>query len=108
MHSGTSTAACAATIIAFSSSGSSTSGMPALTSSMSAPPATCAAASAPTRDRSPSRSCCAKTLRPVGLMRSPMIVNGPSALIVTVLDRERMTVSILFPFRSRRDPQPLA
>ena len=75
--------------------------MPALTSSMSAPASTWATASFVTVDRSPSRSSSAKTLRPVGLMRSPMMQNGCSAPIVTVLDRERRTVSMrLVPFGS--------
>src|SRR5579862_2296612 len=108
MHSGASTASWAATIIARSSSASSTSGMPALMSSMSAPSATCARASATTRVRSPLRSSSAKALRPVGLIRSPMIVNGPSELIVTVLDRERTIVSTALPFGSRRDSDAFA
>src|SRR5579862_721815 len=108
MHSGASTVSCVFAIIATSSSASSTSGMPALMSSMSAPAATCSVASTPTRERSPSRSSAEKSLRPVGLMRSPMMTNGCPAPIVTVLDRERMTVSMLLSFRSRRDAQPLA
>ncbi len=45
MHSGTSTASWTVRIMALSSSASSTSGMPALTSSMSAPASTWASAS---------------------------------------------------------------
>src|SRR4051795_6558925 len=67
--------------------------MPALTSSMSAPMAICASASSSTRSRLPSRSSCAKALRPVGLMRSPMMQNGFSIAVVTVLDRDCRTVS---------------
>src|SRR3954470_10063083 len=76
-----------------SNSASSTRGIPALTSSMSAPMAICASASSSTRSRLPSRSSCAKALRPVGLMRSPMMQNGLSIAIVTVLDRDCRTVS---------------
>src|ERR1700722_6311229 len=108
MHSGTSTVSCAIRIIALSSSASSTSGMPALISRTSAPAATCAAASAATRESSPSRSSWANSLRPVGLMRSPMIANGWPEPMVTALDRERRTVSMLLSFCPGRDPQPLA
>jgi hypothetical protein len=38
----------------------------------------------PILDRSPSRSCCWNTGRPVGLIRSPMIANGWSGPIATV------------------------
>src|SRR3954468_24226652 len=92
----------------WSSSASSTSGIPALTSSMSAPAAVWAMASALTVDRSPPRSSSAKTLRPVGLMRSPMMQKGWSGPIVTVLDRECRTVSMrLVPFGSGLDAQSL-
>src|SRR6478672_2540798 len=67
--------------------------MPALTSSMSAPMAIWASASSSTRSRLPSRNSCAKALRPVGLIRSPMMQNGLSIAIVTVLDRDCRTVS---------------
>src|SRR3954447_12358902 len=91
-----------------SSSASSTSGMPALTSSMSAPASVWAIASAVTVDRSSLRSSSAKTLRPVGLMRSPMMQKGCSGPIVTVLDRECRTVSMrLVPFGSGLDAQSL-
>jgi hypothetical protein len=69
--------------MSLSSSGSSTSGMPALTSSMSAPACTWAVASMVTVDSSPPRSCSAKALRPVGLIRSPMMQNGWFEPIVT-------------------------
>ena len=51
-------------------------GAPMLTSSTMAPPATCWATSISIRDRSPARSWSWKILRPVGLMRSPMMQNG--------------------------------
>src|SRR5690242_8593030 len=108
MQIGASTASWTVRSIALSSSGSSTNGMPALTSSMSAPASTCAFASMVTVERSPPRSCSANDLRPVGLIRSPMMQNGPSELIVTVLDRDRSTVSIGFPFDSGRDAQTCA
>ncbi len=66
----------------FSSSASSTSGMPALTSSMSAPASIWATASAVTVESSPARSSSANFLRPVGLIRSPMMQNGRSGPIV--------------------------
>src|SRR3954454_23051729 len=92
----------------WSSSASSTSGIPALTSSMSAPASVWATASAVTVDRSPPRSCSAKALRPVGLMRSPMMQKGCVGPIVTVLDRECRTVSMrLVPFGSGLDAQSL-
>src|SRR5437763_1802884 len=105
MQIGTSAASCTVRSIDVNSSGSSTSGMPALTSSMSAPACTCASASLVTVSKLPSRSSSAKVLRPVGLMRSPMMQNGCSAPMVTVLDRDRSTVSIGFPFGSRGDAQ---
>ena len=92
MQIGTSTACCTVRSIALSSSDSSTSGMPALTSSMSAPVSTCATASWVTVDSSPARRSSANFLRPVGLIRSPMMQNGRSRAIVTVLDRDRSTV----------------
>src|SRR4051812_38015137 len=91
-----------------SSSASSTSGIPAFTSSMSAPASVWATASAVTVDRSPPRSSSAKILRPVGLMRSPMMQKGCVGPIVTVLDRECRTVSMrLVPFGSGLDAQSL-
>src|SRR3954454_5525127 len=91
-----------------SSSASSTSGMPALTSSMSAPASVWAIASLVTVERSSLRSSSAKTLRPVGLMRSPMMQKGCSGPMVTVLDRDSRTVSMrLVPFGSGLDAQSL-
>ena len=70
------------------SSVSSASGAPMFTSSSMAPPATCSLTSISTRDRSPWRSCSWKIFRPVGLIRSPMIANGWSSPIRTVLVAE--------------------
>src|SRR5438067_13725992 len=67
---------------------------------MSAPAATWTWASFVTVERSPPRNSSANTLRPVGLIRSPMMQNGCSAPMVTVLDRDRSTVSMGFPFDS--------
>src|SRR3954471_820430 len=106
MQIGRSVAAWTVRSICCSSSASSTSGMPALTSSMSAPASVCAIASAVTVDRSPPRSCSANALRPVGLIRSPMMQKGCSGPIVTVLDRDCRTVSMrLVPFGSGLDAQ---
>jgi hypothetical protein len=41
---------------------------------------------------SPLRSCCWKIFRPVGLIRSPMIANGWSSPMMTVLLAEESTV----------------
>src|SRR5882672_8636140 len=67
--------------------------MPALTSSMCAPAAACAIASARTRSMRPSFISAARTLRPVGLMRSPMITNGRSIDTTTSRLRDLRTVS---------------
>src|SRR3954452_17290316 len=108
MQIGRSDASWTVVSICASSSASSTSGMPALTSSMSAPASVWAIASAVTVDRSPPRSSSAKILRPVGLMRSPMMQKGCVGPIVTVLDRECRTVSMrLVPFASGLDAQSL-
>src|SRR3954470_9680451 len=108
MQIGRSVAAWTVRSICWRSSASSTSGMPALTSSMSAPASVWAMASAVTVDRSPLRSSSAKRLRPVGLMRSPMMQKGWSGPIVTVLDRDSRTVSMrLVPFGSGLDAQSL-
>src|SRR3954469_22980998 len=108
MQIGTSVASWTVRSICWSRSASSTSGMPALTSSMSAPASVWAIASAVTVDRSSLRSSSAKTLRPVGLMRSPMMQKGWVGPIVTVLDRECRTVSMrLVPFGSGLDAQSL-
>src|SRR3712207_4483199 len=108
MQIGRSVLACTVRSIFCSSSASSTSGMPALTSSMSAPASVWATASMTTVDRSSLRSCSANVLRPVGLMRSPMMQKGCSGPIVTVLDRDCRTVSMLLvPFGSGRNAQSL-
>src|SRR3954454_7025385 len=108
MQMGRSVAAWTVRSMFCSSSASSTSGMPALTSSMSAPASVWAIASAVTVDRSPPRSSSAKILRPVGLMRSPMMQKGCVGPIVTVLDRECRTVSMrLVPFGSGLDAHSL-
>src|ERR1051326_1467729 len=69
------------------------SGAPAWKSSMCAPAATCACASARTRSITPSFISAARTLRPVGLMRSPMTTNGRSPEITTSRLREERRVS---------------
>src|SRR3954454_18044574 len=107
MHIGTSTCSATAPSMSFSSSDSSTSGITALTSSMSAPACTWASASTPTVDRSPPRSSSANDLRPVGLMRSPMTQNGWSWPMTTVLERDCRVVC-MFPFGARRQVEPLA
>ena len=84
MQIGTPAVSCTVRSMLASSSASSTSGMPALTSSTSAPAATWACVSVTTVDRSPPRSASAKTLRPVGLMRSPMMQNGCWGPMTTV------------------------
>src|SRR5690242_4270654 len=90
------------------SSTSSASGSPTLTSSMSAPPATCCATSVSSCDRSPACSCAWNALRPVGLIRSPITQNGCSGPMTTVLDGDWTTVSTGLPFRSWWNPEPLA
>src|SRR5579862_6668148 len=70
------------------SSASSASGAPMFTSRSMAPPSTCSLTSISTRDRSPLRSWSWKIFRPVGLIRSPMIANGWSWPIRTVLVAE--------------------
>src|SRR5437763_1070479 len=77
--------------------GSSASGMPALTSSMCAPAATCASASASTRLKFPAAISAARILRPVGLMRSPIMTKGRSRPITTSRVAELMTVSVMRP-----------
>src|SRR3954466_10361019 len=108
MQMGRSQASWTVRSICWSRSASSTSGMPALTSTMFAPASVWAIASAVTVDRLPLRSSSANVLRPVGLMRSPMMQKGCSGPIVTVLDRECRTVSMrLVPFGSGLDAQAL-
>src|SRR5216683_2719135 len=75
------------------SSASSARGAPMFTSSTMAPPATCCATSVSTRDRSPVRSSAWNALRPVGLIRSPMMQNGWPGPITACLLAEERTVS---------------
>src|SRR3984885_14291420 len=77
------------------SSASLASGAPMFTSRSMAPPSTCSLTSISTRDRSPLRSCSWKILRPVGLIRSPMIANGWSSPMRTVLLAEDMMVCMV-------------
>src|SRR6267143_4953467 len=93
MQIGRSLTSVTALIVATSSAGSSMAGMPALTSSMCAPAAACAIASARTRSMRPSFISAASTLRPVGLMRSPMMTKGRSIEMTTSRVRELRTVS---------------
>src|ERR1700749_1437143 len=108
MQMGRSTASWTVLSIALSSSGSSTSGIPALTSSMLAPASAWANASAGTVDRSPLRSSSANALRRVGLIRSPMTQKGCSAPMVTLPERDRSTVSIGLSFGSWGDSETAA
>src|SRR5436309_11295475 len=87
---------------------SSASGSPTLTSSMSAPPATCSVTSISSCERSPAWSCAWKALRPVGLMRSPMTQNGCSEPMTTDLDRDCRTVSTRLPFGAGWYAEPRA
>src|SRR3954451_5430740 len=108
MQIGASVAPATVRSMSLSSSDSSTSGMPALTSSMSAPAVTWAMASTATVDRSPPRSSSANALRPVGLIRSPMTQKGWSWPMTTVLERERRVVCIrerLLPFDTRLEAE---
>ena len=74
--------------------GSSASGMPALTSSMWAPASTWASVSRSTRQKSPAFISSARSLRPVGLMRSPMMTNGWSSPMTTSRVAELTTVRV--------------
>ena len=75
--------------------GSSASGMPALTSSMWAPASTWASTSRSTRLKSPAFISSASSLRPVGLIRSPMMTNGRSKPMTTSRVAELMMVSVM-------------
>src|SRR5438445_6633170 len=108
MQSGRSQRPCRSGIALPISSTSSASGSPTLTSSMSAPPATCCATSVSSCERSPAWSCAWKALRPVGLIRSPITQNGCSGPMATVLDGDWTTVSTRLPFRSWGYAEPLA
>ena len=95
MASGTSVMDCTSLIACASRAGSSARGMPAFTSSMWAPAATWAMASASTRLKSPFFISSASSLRPVGLMRSPIMTNGRSNPMTTSLVAELITVSVM-------------
>src|SRR5215472_14370317 len=102
MTSGRSVSSWTSVIALTMSAASSASGAPMLTSSSIAPPATCCCTSMVIRDRSPSRSCCWNTGRPVGLIRSPMIANGWSWPTVTVfVALESVVCMVLDPLRVR-------
>src|SRR3954454_17300065 len=90
------------------SSTSSARGSATFTSRTSAPPATCSATSSSIWDRSPACSWAWKPLRPVGVIRSPMMQNGLPEPMTTVLDRDWRTVSMLNPFGVRGDAEPPA
>src|SRR2546423_7098777 len=93
MQIGRSVTSIPALIAATRSAGSSIAGMPAWTSRRWAPAAACASASDRTRSITPSFISAARTLRPVGLMRSPMITNGRSPDTTTSRPREERRVS---------------
>src|SRR5579862_11322 len=95
MDSGTSVIDCTSWMVLARIAGSSASGMPALTSSMCAPAASCASVSDSTRLKLPAAISAASTLRPVGLMRSPIMTNGRSKPITTSRVAELMTVSVM-------------
>ena len=93
MQIGTSVTSDTALIAATSKAASSSAGMPALMSSMWAPAATWAIASERTRSILPSFISAARTFRPVGLMRSPMMTKGRSIETTTSRPRELRMVS---------------
>src|SRR5438034_1520620 len=101
MQIGASLTSITALIAATSRAGSSIAGIPALTSTMWAPASVCARASARTRSMTPSFISAARTLRPVGLMRSPMITKGRSIEITTSRLREERRVSKELPLSQR-------
>ena len=94
MDSGRSVSDCTSWIVWARMAGSSASGMPALTSSMWAPASTWAMTSRSTRLKSPAFISSARALRPVGLMRSPMMTNGRSKPSTTSRVAEVRTVSV--------------
>src|SRR5437588_4327968 len=65
--------------------------------------AACCAMSTSICERSSACSCAWNAFRPVGLMRSPMMQNGCSAPMTTVLDRDRRTVSTGLSFGAGRN-----
>src|SRR5271157_2695455 len=93
-HNGTSTTSMIVSTARRIRAGSSPTDTPALTSSTCAPAATCARASERTREKSPAAISSASFLRPVGLIRSPIITKGRSGLMITVLLLDERIVSI--------------
>ena len=73
----------------------STAVTPALTSSTSAPAATCSSASFFTVSKLPTTISAASFLRPVGLMRSPITQKGWSKPITTSLVAEARIVRVM-------------
>src|SRR5947207_4043945 len=98
MHKGCSVRPCTSGTAWAISPTSSASGSPTLTSRTSAAP--CSAASTSSCERSPACNWAWNALRPVGLIRSPMMQNGLSEPITTRLDGDSMTVSTHLPFDS--------
>src|SRR6266576_5328417 len=108
MQRGRSQRLCTRGIALLIRSTSSASGSPTLTSSMSAPPATCCATSVSSCESSPAWSWAWHVFRPVGLIRSPITQNGCSGPMTTVLDRDWTTVSTHLPFFAGRNVETLA
>ena len=96
IDSGTSTTDCTSWTARASRAGSSASGMPALMSSIWAPASTWAMASASTRLKSPAFISSARSFRPVGLMRSPIITNGRPKPMATSRLLELRMVSVIW------------
>ena len=96
MHSGRSVRVCTISRVCLSSGGSVSLGLtavtPAFTSRIWAPAATCASASFFTVSKLPATISAASFLRPVGLIRSPMIVNGRSKPMMCSLVAEATSV----------------
>ncbi len=97
IDSGTSVIDCTSCTVLARIAGSSASGMPAFTSSMCAPAAICASASDSTRLKLPAAISAARILRPVGLMRSPIMTKGRSRPSTTSRVAELITVSVMKP-----------
>src|SRR5262249_22154648 len=107
MQIGRSVSSCTIGIAFAISPTSSARGAAPLTSSMPAV-AVCCATSVSICDRSSACSCAWNPFRPVGLIRSPMMQNGCSGPMTTVLDRDWRTVSTCFPFGAGRDVEARA
>ncbi len=97
IDSGTSVIDCTSLMVWARIAGSSASGMPAFTSSMWAPAASCAMTSASTRLKLPAAISAARILRPVGLMRSPIMTKGRLKPMTTSRVAELITVSVMMP-----------